>query len=140
MASGTGSLVTADTNIAVYALTEDRRMDRAEQILTETDFLSVQVLNEFANVSRRKRRRAWSDIDRDIKLLATWVDDIKPITPDATLHAVRLGERYRIAFYDALLLAVALAGGATIFYSEDMQHGLIIEDRLTIINPFLDTP
>lgn len=133
-------MVTIDTNIAIYALTEDEKTDRAESVLAAAGFLSVQVLNEFAFASRRKRRREWADIQRDLSLLRTWVGDIRPVTDHSHEEALRLTARYQLAFFDALLLAVALAGGATIFYSEDMQHGLIIDDRLTIINPFLDTP
>ena len=65
---------------------------------------------------------------------------VLPISAADNGRALALATRHQLSFFAALLLAVALAGGATIFYSEDMQHGLIIEDRLTIINPFLDTP
>ena len=106
--------------------------------MAEVDFLSVQVLNEFANASRRKLRRAWHDIDRDLELLQTWVSDIAPIPASANLQATRIAARYQLAFYDALMLAVALTGGATKLYSEGMQHGFVIDDRLTIINPFVD--
>lgn len=134
-------MVTADTNIVFYALTTGEKTDRAEAVLATVDFLSVQVLNEYAHASHRKLRREWEDVARDLELLRLWVDVIKPIEVRASEIAVRLAGRYRISFYDALLLAVAMESGARTFYTEDMQHGLVVDGSLTIVNPFLtDTP
>jgi predicted nucleic acid-binding protein len=133
-------MVSADTNIAFYALTNDPKAEQAEKILASCDFISVQVLNEYAASSRRKARRDWHEIERDLALLQQWVGDIRLMSRFSNRDALRIADRYQLAFYDALHLAVALAGGATIFYSEDMQHGLIIDDRMTVINPFLPSP
>jgi len=46
----------------------------------------------------------------------------------------------RLAIGDSLIVAAALDAGCTLLYSEDMQHGHKIDDRLTIINPFADRP
>lgn len=62
--------------------------------------------------------------------------DILPITVTSHEDAQRIAARYRLSFYDALMLAVALAGGARTFYSEDMQHGLTIDETLRIVDPF----
>ena len=44
-----------DTNIIVYAFSSnDPRSEKAETLLTAGGIISVQVLNEFVNVSRRK--------------------------------------------------------------------------------------
>jgi predicted nucleic acid-binding protein len=129
-----------DTNIAVYALSDEASRERAGDILLTCDFASIQLLIEHAHSARRKLRRDGSLVNTDVALLQAMIGDIKPIgTSDATA-ALRLAERYQLCFFDALHLAVALAGGATIFYSENMQHGLIIDDRMTIINPFLPSP
>jgi len=50
---------------------------------------------------------------------------------------LRLAERYGFSVYDAMIVAAALLAGCGILYSEDMQHGQRIEDRLTLCNPFL---
>ncbi|MEZ5742600.1 MAG: PIN domain-containing protein [Sphingomonadaceae bacterium] len=131
-------MVTIDTNIAVYALTLTEKKVRAREALGVSDFLSVQVLNEYANAARRKLKRDWTEVAGDVAALRSVVGIIRPIREDATLHAVRIAERYQLAFYDALMIAVALANGASVLYSEDMQHGLVIDERLTITNPFLD--
>ena len=132
-------MVTADTNVAVYALTSDaQKARRAQASLIGSDFLSVQVLNETANVLNRKRRLVWDDILDRLSDLRELVPDIRTITDADNRAATRLAQRYRLQFYDALLIAVALANGATTLYSEDMQHGLLIDDTLRIKNPFRD--
>jgi predicted nucleic acid-binding protein len=133
-------MVTADTNVAIYALAQGDKADRAEAVLASAHFLSVQVLNEYASACRRKLRRDWVEIARDLDLLQDWVQDIRPVDAAANREAVRLAERYQISLYDGLMIAVALANGASILYSEDMQHGLVIDSRLTITNPFLAQP
>lgn len=62
---------------------------------------------------------------------------VRPISDGSNLAALRIAERYQLQFYDALMSAVALENGATTLFSEDMQHGLIIDEVLTIANPFL---
>ena len=129
-------MVTADTNIAFYALHQDPKTEAAEAVLAKADFLSAQVFNEYAFASKRKLSKSWPQIRKDLALLQTWVQDIRPIDIAANVQALRITERYEISFFDALMLAVALINGATIFYSEDMQHGQVIDGSLTIIDPF----
>jgi len=49
-----------------------------------------------------------------------------------------VAERHRLAFYDALIIAVALESGCTTLYTEDLQDGLVIDRTLKIRNPFRD--
>lgn len=127
---------TLDTNIAVYAVTEGHQAAIAGAVLNGCEFLSVQVLNEYANVGIRKLRRDWSMVALDLDRLRRSVSRIIPIDDAAHVNAVRIAARYRLSFYDALMLAVALSGGAASFYSEDMQHDLIIDGTLRIVDPF----
>lgn len=131
-------MVTIDTNIAVYALSNDQKANIADLALSQAQFLSVQVLNEYARVMQRKLKREWPKIAHDLVLLREMVERICPVEEVHNQSAVRLAERYALSFYDAVMIAVALANGATILYSEDMHHGLVIENQLTIINPFLE--
>ena len=128
--------ITLDTNIAVYALSTDERVDRATNALRNSAFLSVQVLNEYANVARRKRGDPWDLVAVHLAALRDAVPRILPIDDEANRAAIRIGERYRLSFYDSLMLAVALTGGARTFYSEDMQHDLLIDGTLRIVDPF----
>ena len=106
-------------------------------MLESAHFISVQVLNEYVATARRKFRREWGEITGDLELIRESVESIRPIDGKACWHAVRIAERYKVAFYDAVMIAVALANGATVLYSEDMQHGFVIDGTLTITNPFL---
>ena len=127
---------TVDTNIAVYALSTDEKADRASAALRGSAFLSVQVLNEFASVGRRKRRESWDVIAADLADLREAVPRIISVDDDANRGALAIADRYGLSFYDSLMLAVALAGGARTLYSEDMQDGLVIDGALRIVDPF----
>ncbi len=48
-----------------------------------------------------------------------------------------LAERYQLAWYDALIAASAMLADCTTLYSEDFQHGLVIEKKLKVVNPFV---
>ena len=97
---------------------------------------SVQALNEFSVVARRKLRMEWSGIRSALQDFRTAATRIVPL--DVALHiaALDLVERYNVAFYDALMLAAAQEAESTVFFSEDMQDGLIVEGRMKIANPF----
>jgi predicted nucleic acid-binding protein len=131
-------VVTLDTNVAFYALArEGEKAGPAKAVLKAADFLSVQVLNEYAHSVRRKLRREWTDIDGDLELLRDAIPAIHPIDARANREAIRIATRYQLQVYDALMIAVALENGATTLYSEDMRHGLVVDGTLTITNPFL---
>ena len=134
--NGSVEPATLDTNVAIYALSTDQRTDRASAVLRNSTFLSVQVLNEYANVALRKRGDPWNLVAVHLAALRDAVPRILPIDDDANRAALRIGERYRLSFYDSLMLAVALIGGARTFYSEDMQHDLLIDGTLRIVDPF----
>ena len=133
----TRALATLDTNVAIYAFDgANPKAPVARAVLANASFVSVQLLNEFANVTVRKRGRSWADAHWGVSRIETAVPEVRAISAAETLDALRIGERYRLSFYDALMLAVALAGGAEIFYSEDMKHGLVVDGRLRIVDPF----
>lgn len=127
---------TFDTNIAVYALSEDPKGPKAAEIVEACAFVSVQVLNEYANVAARKLERDWRTISEDLVRLCSGGPKILPIDAASHGEALRIAGRYRLSFYDALMLAVALLGGARTFYSEDMQHDLVIDGTLRVVDPF----
>jgi predicted nucleic acid-binding protein len=126
-----------DTNIAIYAYSNDPRNERALKLLEAGPRLSVQLLNEFCNVGRRKRRLTWAELEEELGQIENLAEAIMPVDVWDNIKARRIAQRYSLSFYDSLMLAVALASQVETFYSEDMQHGLVIDDRLTILNPFL---
>lgn len=54
-------------------------------------------------------------------------------------NACKLRQKYNFSYWDSLIISCVLVSSVDVIYSEDMQHGLVIEEKLTIINPFLLT-
>lgn len=127
-----------DSNIVVYAFVEnDPRSQPASSLITAGGIISVQVLNEFVNVGRRKLRWFWEEIDRGLAVLSRFLQPPIPLTVEMHERAIALARRHGFAFYDSLILAAALQAGCRVVYSEDMQHGRRI-DSLEIRNPFVN--
>jgi predicted nucleic acid-binding protein len=126
-----------DTNVLVYSLgAKDPRGSQAEQLLAEGGVVSVQVLNEFTDVARRKMRMSWDDVKQALQVIQIFCPDPVPITMDTHERALIIAKRHDIRIYDALILACALATNCTTLYTEDLQDGQVIDKRLTIRNPF----
>ena len=124
-----------DTNVLLYAVRpEDPRAERARRLLADGGLISVQALNEFTNVARRKLGQPWGEIKEKLGAVRA-LCEVKPLTVATHERALALAERYGYQIYDALQLASALENGCSILYAEDLQHGQQIEG-LTIRNPF----
>jgi len=125
-----------DTNVLLYLLSPDAaKADRAETLLAGRIVISVQVLNEFANVARRKFGLEWSELAQallDIRRFA----DVRPLAIDTHDRGLALAERYQLNLYDAMIAAAALEAGCTTLASEDFQSGQRLDGRLTVRNPF----
>jgi predicted nucleic acid-binding protein len=126
-----------DTNILVYAQQTGGKADGARALLAGGGKLSVQVLNEFTAVSRRKQGKGWREIGEAISDVLALADPPIALTLDLHAAARALAEDHRLSFYDALIVASAIEAGCDVLYSEDMQHGHII-GGLAIVNPFLE--
>ena len=125
-----------DSNILVYMASADPiKADRAEQIVGGGGSVSVQVLNEVANVARRKMRLGWPETHAFLSLIRGLVA-VHPVTIDIHETGLDLAERYDFSSWDAMIVASALHGDCDMLWSEDMQDGLMIESRLRIRNPF----
>jgi predicted nucleic acid-binding protein len=127
-----------DTNILVYAQENGAKADRARALFAIGGKLSVQVLNEFTSVARRKQGKAWGEIAAAIDDALAVVDPPQALTLELHNAARSLAESHRLSFYDALIVAAAIEAGCDTLYSEDMQHGRAI-GGLTIRNPFLES-
>lgn len=124
-----------DSNIPLYLLSSDvSKAGRAEQVMAEGGTISVQVLNEFVAVARRKHAAPWATIEQSLAALRH-VCQVQPLTVATHDKAVALAKRYRIPIYDATIAASALEAGCDTLYSEDFQHGQKL-DGLTVLNPF----
>ncbi len=126
-----------DTNILVYATAkDDPRAAAAIRLLSAGGVVSVQVLNEFASVVRRKLKWSWPEVTRAITEFRVLLNTPQPITLATHDMALEIAHRDELSIYDALIVASALEADCKILLSEDMQDGLVIDGRLTIRNPF----
>jgi predicted nucleic acid-binding protein len=125
-----------DTNVLLYLLSGDpAKAERAEALLSSRIIISVQVLNEFANVARRKLGLPWPEVEQaliDIRRFSS----VQPLMLDTHERGLALAKRYQLSVYDAMIAAAALEAGCTTLASEDFSTGQRFENRLTVRNPF----
>ena len=124
-----------DSNVLLYLLSADAgKADTAEALATQTPTISVQVLNEITSVCLRKLKMPWSEIT-DLLQAVKATCRIVPLTVETHAQAVRLAQRHHLSFYDAHIMAAAIASGASTLMSEDMHAGLTVLG-VRIQNPF----
>jgi len=125
-----------DTNVLVYLASGDvAKADRAEATLAKGGSISVQVLNELANVARRKMQMSWDETHAFLNMLRGLLT-VHPLTVETHETGLRLAERYGLSIYDSMIAASALDAGCDTLWSEDMQHGMKLDEGLRIANPF----
>jgi predicted nucleic acid-binding protein len=125
-----------DTNVLVYIASGDMaKADRAEAAIAAGGAISVQVLNELANVARRKMQMSWADTHALLTMLRGLLT-VHPLTLETHETGLRLAERYGLSTYDAMIASAAIQAGCDTLWSEDMQHGMALDEGLRIVNPF----
>jgi predicted nucleic acid-binding protein len=134
-----------DTNVLVYAHDSSAgiKHERAKALLEElwrdrSGVLSTQVLQELAVNLRRKARhpldaRATREIIADY---LTWT--VVTNSGESILEALEFETRYRVSFWDALVLQAANAAGADLVYSEDLSDGQVY-GNVRVVNPLADS-
>jgi predicted nucleic acid-binding protein len=128
-----------DSNVLIYAFTQaGNKTDTAQQILSLGGAVNIQALNETANTLRRKFNVDWPRIGQIIDAILRICPNPLPVAWETHRAALRICERYEYSFYDGLILAAAKEAGCTTLYSEDLQHGQLMEG-VRIENPFLGT-
>jgi len=130
-----------DTNILVYAADESldagRKRTIAHELLRTANLrISVQVLNEFIASSRNPGKLGLSRVAEDDWLKGWLKMTVASLTPAHFIEAIKIHHQYQFSHWDSLIVATALSLKCPVLYSEDMQHGQIIEG-MEIINPFL---
>lgn len=128
-----------DSNILLYAYstTEVRKKEKVRSIFeNEAVSVSTQVINEFIWVMHRKYHV-------DLTLLTTISShifdlfNVALVTRETITQALAIAKRYNYSYWDSLILSSALETTSAIIYTEDMQHGQIVNTNLKIINPFI---
>jgi predicted nucleic acid-binding protein len=126
-----------DSNVLIYAFTQaGNKTARAQQILSLSGVVSVQCLNGTANTLRRKFSVGLPRIGQIIDAIVRACPNPLPLTLDTHRAALRICERYGYSVYDGLIIASAREARCTTLYSEDLQHGQIVEG-VRIENPFI---
>ena len=125
-----------DTNVLVYAFEDSSKADIADGLLSAPFIIGVQSLNEFTNVLTRKLKMSWPETFLAIGRVEAVATTVLSTELQDFRAALSIGQRYQLSIYDALMLAIALRAGCETFYSQDMHSGLVIDNQLTITNPF----
>ena len=129
-----------DSNVWIYALTDqdEERKEKAENLIEknkERICFSTQVINEVC--LNLKRKSSVSEAEISTLISSFYLNyEIVELNREILLKASDLRTKYNLSFWDGLIVASALLADAEILYSEDMQDGLLIENKLKIINPF----
>lgn len=137
-------IVFLDSNLWIYLfLNSENEEDKLKQIKVRQLLLdyplvvcSAQVLNEVSNTLFRKYHLDVGIIESHIESILDFVF-MQALNEAITLKALSLLKKYHFSFYDALIVAAALQTKCEILFSEDMQHNLLVNDSLKIVNPFL---
>jgi len=95
----------------------------------------VQVLNEFANVARRKMGFSWKETHEFLATLRE-LFTVHPVSIETHETGLVLAERYGLLIYDAMIAAGALLAGCDRLFSQDMQRGMALREGLRIVDPF----
>ena len=126
-----------DTNVLIYALAgNDPRSERSELLLSSGGIISVQVLNEFVSVARRKLKMSWDEVREALDAIRVLCPSPIPITVQTHESALQISEQYGYEIYDALIIAAGLSAKCGTLFSEDLQDGQKIKGSLTIRNPY----
>jgi len=125
-----------DTNVLVYAFSlNDPRKPVAERLIIRGGVVGVQTLNEFVSVERNKLKVPWSLILDWLKIIEKLCPPPVPLTMAAHTRGLQIAQSTGYHIYDSLMLATAIEGQCTLFYSEDLQDGQVV-DALRLRNPF----
>lgn len=126
-----------DSNICLYILDDEHlKFTKAKQLLESRPVISTQVVLENVNVciKKLKKEKAFAVAHARSLQSACFVKTVSNETMTLTL---KVFEKYGYSIFDSLIIAAALEARCHTLYTEDMQHGHVIEERLKIINPFL---
>lgn len=131
-----------DTNIIIYAydVSAGKKHQTAGDILADLwnsgrGIISTQVLQEFfvnvvQKIPKPMNRQKAREVVKDFLKWHVVVN-----TGDSIIEAIDISIKYGYTFCDSLIIEAAIAGGASVLISEDLQDGQVISG-ITIKNPF----
>lgn len=128
----------ADSNIWLYALMEGDSAKKSIAggiILRKNVVISVQVVNEISVNLIKKANYT----DKEILVLLKNLKEkyvISGLNYRNLTQSAEIRIRYKLSFWDSLIISSALQNNCDILYTEDLHQGLIIENTLKVVNPF----
>lgn len=134
--------VMLDTNLWVYLYAQNAPEKQAKmQTIVSENFedivVSTQILGELYHVLTRKKL-ADTAVAKEIVLEMITTFPVMEIDTVKVILALDLHTRYGYSYWDSLVIATASLTDCDVIYSEDMQHGQVIEKKLKIINPLAE--
>jgi predicted nucleic acid-binding protein len=130
--------ISLDSNVLIYnhGIDGDAKQIIADNLLDNFPVISTQVISEYLNVIRRISKMSKNDL---LRICAEWLEycQVQPVNLSTIKLAHHLVQRYDFQLFDSIIVASVLEAECDILYSEDLHHGLIIENKLTILNPFV---
>ena len=125
-----------DSNILVYLVGQDEQKgEKVRSLLNPELIISTQVIIENVNTCLKKLKLTKDSSFAHGEMIQNSFK-VVTITTDIISLSFFLSKKYQFSLWDSLIVATALLNQCSILYSEDMQDGLVIEQTLTIINPF----
>jgi len=132
------SRIALDSNILIYnhCLNDEEKMLISLNLFNETPIISTQVISEYFNVMRKKFKTEKNEL---MELCSSWLEKctVQPVILSTIKLAQSIVRKYDFQIFDGIIVAAALEADCDILYSEDMHNGLVIEDKLKIVNPFV---
>ena len=127
-----------DTNVLVYFISNDatKKTTAREVILANPEtVVSSQVISEFISTCLQKKFLSLDEVTEASTGFMRALQ-LAPINANTIHNALKLVKKYKYSYWDSLIISSALENDCTVLYTEDMQHGQVISNRLKIINPF----
>jgi predicted nucleic acid-binding protein len=133
-----------DTNLWVYLNAESQepsdivKKAKLQTMLLQAEeiTISAQVLNELSNVLMKKYGQTEAEVLSRLEAFTAQVE-LVPLNEGTPFHALGLKAKYKISWFDSLIVTASIQSGCEILYSEDLHNGLVFENSLKVINPFM---
>jgi len=128
-----------DTNLLIYSISSDPlKSAQVESLFRDTGdlIISTQVVSEFVHTCHRKKLLPAPDIQSVVEDFLLFFE-LHTVGESTIFSAFDVKTKLGYSWYDSLIIAAALESDCSCLFSEDLQHGQVIEGRLTIQNPFV---
>lgn len=132
-----------DSNILIYSFDKSDKvkqkisLDLTNQLVfNDNIYISTQVIQEFYINATQKIKEKIPSVEAKefIKCLKTsnvYINDT-----DTIIQSIDIQKKYRLSFWDSLIISSALSIECNILYSEDLQDGLVIDGKMIVKNSF----